>query len=138
MSQPVDEVEVLVVPDFSDFARELKAGIDNALRGVQAEVAAAFSRIEDAAARAGHEVGAEFHQGGEDDPPPIDLMKQAIPAMYYLMECYGLRPTKPSSDSPAGSTDGQTSTPSAGISSTAGASPTESTSPDSPSPTGSI
>lgn len=65
MSQPVDEVEVLVVPDFSDFARELKAGIDNALRGVQAEVAAAFGRIEDAAARAGHEVGAEFQQGGE-------------------------------------------------------------------------
>ena len=79
-----------------------------------------------------------WSEGGEDDPPPIDLMKQAIPAMYYLMECYGLLPTKPSSDSPAGSTDGQTSTPSAGISSTAGASPTESTSPDSPSPTGSI
>lgn len=65
MSQPVDEVEVLVVPDFSQFARELKTGIDQALRGVQTAVAQAFARIEDAAARAGAEVGSEFQQGGE-------------------------------------------------------------------------
>lgn len=76
-------------------------------------------------------------EGGEEDPTPIDLMGQAIPALYYLLECYGLRPTQPSSSSPAGSTDGA-SIPSDGTSSTAGASDTESTSPGSPPPTGSI
>ncbi len=76
-------------------------------------------------------------EGGPDDPPPIDLMQQGIPAMYFLLERYGLRPTVPSSGSPAGSTDEQTNTPSDGTSSTAGPSPTASTSPDSASPTGS-
>ncbi len=79
-----------------------------------------------------------WSEGGEDDPPPIDLMKQGIPAMYYLLECYGLRPTVPSSSSPAGSTAEQTNTPSDGISSTDGPSPAESTNDDSTSPTGSI
>lgn len=55
-------------------------------------------------------------------PPMIGLMDEAIPALYYLLERYGLRPTVPSSPSPAGSTDGQTDTPSDGTSSTAGAS----------------
>jgi hypothetical protein len=64
-----------------------------------------------------------FSEGGPDDPLPIDLMKQAIPALYYLLECYGLRPTVPSSPSSDGSTDGQTSTPSEATSSTAGVSP---------------
>ena len=77
-------------------------------------------------------------EGAPGDPPPIDLMKQAIPALYYLLECYGLRPTVPSSSSSAGSTAEPTSTPNDGTSSTDGASATESTSPDSPSPTGSI
>ncbi len=71
------------------------------------------------------------------DLPPIDLMKQAIPALYYLLECYGLRPTVPSSSSSAGSTDEPTSTPSDGTSSTAGPSPAESTSDGSTWPTGS-
>jgi hypothetical protein len=62
----------------------------------------------------------------EADPPPIDLMGQAIPAFYYVLEKKGLRPTVPSSPSPTGSTDGQTNTPSDGTSSTAGASPTAS------------
>lgn len=79
-------------------------------------------------------------QGGEEDPVPIDLMSQAIPAFYYLMERKGLRPTVPSSPSPIGSTDGQTSTPSDGTSSTAGASPADSdpAAEASTSPTGSI
>ncbi len=76
-------------------------------------------------------------EGGPGDPPPIDLMKQAIPALYYLIECYGLRPTVPSSSSSAGSTDEPTSTPSDGTSSTAGPSPAESTNDGSTSPTGS-
>ena len=61
-------------------------------------------------------------EGAPDDPPPIDLMMQAIPALYYLLECYGMRPTVPSSPSPAGSTDGQTDTLNDGTSSTDGAS----------------
>lgn len=76
----------------------------------------------------------------EPDPAPIDLMTQAIPAFYYLMERKGLRPTVPFSPSPTGSTDGQTDTLSDGTSSTAGASPTDSgpAAADSTSPTGSI
>ena len=79
-------------------------------------------------------------EGGDDEPAPIDLMGQAIPAFYFLLERYGLRPTVPSSPSPTGSTDGQTNTPSDGISSTAGASPTDSGPAvvDSTSPTGLI
>lgn len=75
-------------------------------------------------------------QGGEGDPKPIDLMQQAIPALYYLLECYGLRPTKPSSSSLDGSTDGQTNDPSAGTSSTAGPSQPASTSEHSIPPAG--
>ena len=71
------------------------------------------------------------------DPPPIDLMGQAIPAFYFLLERKGLRPTVPSSGSPAGSTGEQTSTQSDGTSSTDGLSPMASTSDDSTSPTGS-
>lgn len=79
-------------------------------------------------------------EGGDGEPLPIDLMGQAIPAFYFLLERYGLRPTVPSSPLPTGSTDGQTSTPSDGISSTAGVSPTDSAPAveDSTSPTGSI
>ena len=55
-------------------------------------------------------------------PPVISLMDQAMPVLYWLLERYGLRPTVPSSPSPAGSTDGQTDTPSDGTSSTDGAS----------------
>jgi hypothetical protein len=75
--------------------------------------------------------GARFADRLMADPeqsatPPIDLQHQALPALYYLLESYGLRPTVPSSDSPAGSTEEPTSGPSGGTSSTAGASPEES------------
>jgi hypothetical protein len=70
------------------------------------------------------------------DPLPIDLQRQALPALYYLLEQYGLRPTTPSSPSPDGSTDGQTNTPNGGTSSMDGPSPTESTTVDSTQPTG--
>lgn len=53
---------------------------------------------------------------------PIDLQGEAMPALYWLMEKYGLRPTQPSSPSPNGLTDEPMDTPSGGISSTAGAS----------------
>lgn len=37
---------------------------------------------------------------------PIDLIRQALPIMFWLMEVYGLRPTQPSSGSATGSDDG--------------------------------
>lgn len=40
------------------------------------------------------------------DPEPIDLLRQAIPSLMFLLEAYGLRPTRPSSSSANGSTDG--------------------------------
>lgn len=55
-------------------------------------------------------------------PPIIGLMDEAMPALYYLLERYGLRPTGPSSPLLAGSTDGQTDIRSDGTSSTDGAS----------------
>ncbi len=59
----------------------------------------------------------------EADPPPIDLTRQALPVLYWLLEQYGMRPTGPSSPSPNGSTDGQMDTLNGGTSSTAGVSP---------------
>lgn len=44
----------------------------------------------------------------------IDVKRQLIPILYYLLESYGVRPTQPSSSSSAGSpsgTGGTTSTP---------------------------
>lgn len=71
-------------------------------------------------------------------PPVIDLMKQAMPILYFLLECYGLRPTVPSSPSPTGSMDGATDIPSVGTSSTDGVSHEDSTMSSSTPPTGSI
>lgn len=65
MGQPIDTAEVEIIPDFSDFARQLRAGIDGALRSMQTEVAQAFRRVEDTAGRAGADVGREFQSGGE-------------------------------------------------------------------------
>jgi tape measure domain-containing protein len=65
MGQPIDTAEVLIVPDFSDFGREVNAGVERALRGVQVAIQQAFGRIESAAAQAGHEVGSAFQLGGE-------------------------------------------------------------------------
>ena len=59
----------------------------------------------------------------ENSPPPIGLIDQAMPALYYLLERYGLRPTQPSSPSPTGSTDGTPAIPSVGTSSMDGALP---------------
>lgn len=61
---------------------------------------------------------------GED---AIDLRRQLIPIMYYLLEKYGLRPTQPSSDSSTGSPSGD-----GGTSSTGGSSDVVSTSTPSP------
>lgn len=52
----------------------------------------------------------------------LDLTKQVIPIMHWLLECYGLRPTGPSSPSANGSGDGN-----GGTFSTDGAQPETST-----------
>lgn len=39
--------------------------------------------------------------GGDESVPPIDLTQQAMPAFYWLLEQYGLRPTQQSSPSPS-------------------------------------
>jgi hypothetical protein len=67
--------------------------------------------------------GVRFKERLLSEMEPIDLNRQALPALYWLLEQYGMRPTQPSSPSPDGSTDGQTDTQNGGISSTDGASP---------------
>ena len=65
----------------------------------------------------------------EADPTllrPLDLLRQALPIMTYLLEQLGLRPITPSSVSSDGSTAGTTLTPSDGTSSTDGLSLTAS------------
>jgi hypothetical protein len=66
--------------------------------------------------------GERFKERLLSETEPIDLQRQALPALYWLLEEYGVRPTEPSSPSPNGSTDGQTDTPNGGTSSTDGAS----------------
>lgn len=44
--------------------------------------------------------------GGDENTPPIDLTRQAMPAFYWLLEQYGLRPTQQSSPSPSDSGTG--------------------------------
>ncbi len=80
--------------------------------------------------------GARFKERLLSEEEPLDLNGQVIPVLYWLLEQYGMRPTQPSSPSPDGSTDGQTDTPNDGTSSTAGPSPTESTTDDSTPPIG--
>lgn len=55
---------------------------------------------------------------GREPRLPIDLQRQAVPAMNYLLERYGMRPTQQSSPLPASSVTGD---------STDGAQPEEST-----------
>lgn len=69
-----------------------------------------------------------------DEENPIDLQREALPAFYWLLEQYGLRPTQPSSNSDDGST--LTTIPNEDTSSTDGASPEASDSMSSPQPTG--
>jgi hypothetical protein len=71
--------------------------------------------------------GGRFKERLLSEEEPIDLQRQALPALYWLLEEYGMRPTQPSSASPSGSTDGPMDTPSGGTSSTDGASPETST-----------
>ena len=47
-----------------------------------------------------------------DEDHPLDLQRQVLPIIYYLMESWGLRPTTPSSDSPNGSPTRTGDTPS--------------------------
>lgn len=47
-----------------------------------------------------------------DEEHPLDLQRQVLPIIYYLMESWGLRPTTPSSASPNGSPTRTGDTPS--------------------------
>lgn len=69
------------------------------------------------------ESGVRFQARLLSETEPIDLTRQALPILYWLLEEYGMRPTGPSSPSLNGLTDGQTDTPNGGMSSTDGASP---------------
>jgi hypothetical protein len=75
--------------------------------------------------------GVRFAQRLLSEDEPIDLNRQAMPVLQYLLERYGMRPTQPASPSPSGS-----STPNGGTSSTDGALSEASDSTTSPSPTG--
>ncbi len=65
MTSPIDTASVAIVPDFSGFAREARAGIDAALRQLVGQIDRAFSGVERAAADAGGDIGREFQDGGE-------------------------------------------------------------------------
>lgn len=65
MTTPIDTASVAIVPDFSRFAREARAGIDAALRGLVGDVERAFAGVERAAGDAGQDIGREFQAGGE-------------------------------------------------------------------------
>lgn len=65
--------------------------------------------------------GQRFAERLMSDTEPIDITRQALPILHWLLECYGMRPTEPSSASLNGSSTG--GIPNGGTSSTAGASP---------------
>jgi tape measure domain-containing protein len=65
MTGPIDEATVAIVPDFSRFAAQARAGIEAALRGVSNQIDAVFESAEREAAEAGSAVGRQFQQGGE-------------------------------------------------------------------------
>lgn len=52
------------------------------------------------------EAGQRFRERLLSRDKPIDLMKQAVPCLLWLMEVYGMRPTEPSSSSTGGLNDG--------------------------------
>ena len=66
--------------------------------------------------------GERFAERLQSETEPLDIQRQVMPALYWLLEQYGMRPTQPSSPSPNGLTDEPTDTLNGGISSTAGAS----------------
>lgn len=69
----------------------------------------------------GPDEGTRFEARLNSPTLPIDLFKQAMPILFWLLEEYGLRPTVPSSGSPTGSTATGEDSPSGDTSSTDGA-----------------
>lgn len=65
MGQPIDTASVLIVPELSGFARQLKAEVDQALRQLTSQMDRAFASVERGAAQAGGDVGTAFQHGGE-------------------------------------------------------------------------
>lgn len=65
MTTPIDTASVEIVPDFGNFTRLLRSGIDSALREMVRQVDAAFEQVERAAGEAGADIGREISSGGE-------------------------------------------------------------------------
>jgi len=65
LGQPIDTASVLIVPELSGFASQLKREVDAALRGLATQMDRAFAGIERQAAEAGGDIGREFQSGGE-------------------------------------------------------------------------
>lgn len=66
MSQPIDTATVKIVPDFSAFGAEAKAGVDSQLRSLGASVQTAMSSVEREVSEAGREIGSSFQTGGNE------------------------------------------------------------------------
>lgn len=115
-------------------AAALVAGMSGA--GEDAEAGAAIDKIAEAfGILIPGPVGQAIRERiATDEENPIDLRREALPAFYWLMEKYGMRPTQPPSNSPDGSTE--TITLSETTSSTGGASPEASDNPSLPQLTG--
>lgn len=60
MSQPVDEVRVAVVPDFSSFGARTEAGISASLRGVASSVQGSLEQVERQVGEVGRDISNDF------------------------------------------------------------------------------
>ena len=65
MSQPIATERVTIVPDFSTFGPQLKAGVETQLRAVGATVQNVMGDVEREFGQAGRTIGTEFQQGGQ-------------------------------------------------------------------------
>ena len=63
MSQPIDTARVTIVPDFSQFGTQVRAGVERDLRGVATTVQNVMGDVERQTGEAGRNVGAQFAQG---------------------------------------------------------------------------
>ena len=65
MSQPIATERVTIVPDFSTFGPQLKAGVETQLRAVAGTVQNVMGDVEREFGTAGRTMGQEFQQGGQ-------------------------------------------------------------------------
>jgi tape measure domain-containing protein len=72
MTQPIDRAFVEIVPDFDDFAREVHAGVDRAMRDLRTEVQRGLEQVERSFDNTGSEIGREFQTAGENASQALD------------------------------------------------------------------